>query len=143
MKHWDQDDSYEFPGDHFTINNGYDSIINKLVNSCTDVDIKLGQKCSKIKLLPEGTVRNSPKIGLFTENRSIHRIIRIHGRKPDEFLTVKKEVFNYQYTKPLIIMTHRMTHHLKKNEQNIQMILKWTTTHQIVKINHINLILFW
>ena len=56
MKHWDQDDSYEFPGDHYTITNGYDTIVNKLIGSCSDIEVKLGQKCNKINLLPSGKV---------------------------------------------------------------------------------------
>ena len=40
MKNWDQDDSYEFPGDHYVISNGYDYVVNQLAQKCRDVNVE-------------------------------------------------------------------------------------------------------
>lgn len=52
MKNWDQDDAYEFPGDHYVVTNGYDNIVDVLGTKARDlgVDFKLGQKLEKIDL---------------------------------------------------------------------------------------------
>ena len=44
MKNWDQDDAYEFPGDHYVITNGYDVVVDQLVQKAKDVGVefKLG-----------------------------------------------------------------------------------------------------
>ena len=45
MKNWDQDDAYEFPGDHYVITNGYDVVVDQLVQKAKDVGVefKLGK----------------------------------------------------------------------------------------------------
>ena len=52
FKNWDQDDSYEFPGDHYVISNGYDFVVEQIVQKCKEsgVEFKLGFKAEKVTL---------------------------------------------------------------------------------------------
>ncbi len=66
LKHWDQDDAFEFPGPHYALTQGYDSIIEDLVNhgkkgndasdsSSKGVDYNWGHKVKKIDMLENKT----------------------------------------------------------------------------------------
>merc|ERR1712227_109178 len=52
MKHWDQDDAFEFPGDHYIVANGYDTIYENLATKAKDmgVEFRLGQEVKSIQL---------------------------------------------------------------------------------------------
>ena len=51
FKNWDQDDSYEFPGDHYVISNGYDYVVEQLAQKCKEagVEFKLGYEVDEAR----------------------------------------------------------------------------------------------
>ncbi|GFN75552.1 lysine-specific histone demethylase 1a-like [Plakobranchus ocellatus] len=68
LKHWDQDDDYEFSGSHLTVRNGYSCVPMALSEG---LDYKLNTVVKHIKLLDKGVeVMTTAKNG---SNQQIHR----------------------------------------------------------------------
>ena len=81
MKNWDQDDAYEFPGDHYVITNGYDIVVDQLVQRAKDVGVEF--KLGKFTTIAYSTiVYRQDCRGISTKNKNstsgLYFLMKLH-----------------------------------------------------------------